>query len=211
MRKLPLILLAMSLLLAACNSTPESTQVADDEVDQEETKTEDLDAEEEEEPEAEDEVAEKEDEGEQATEDTTTDSSEDTGAKTEKNKNKWKKPDKIENMDHLDIVHLAYDIFEAQDRKDYDFLESVAAEGTTIDRNKNEFSFENVTYPFDMNFFTKEELGELELRYTHEAGDGTVTVGFGAINYEEESSIAIDFEFVQEDGQWKMQSMDINA
>lgn len=121
----------------------------------------------------------------------------------------WKKPDKIENMNHLEIVHLAYDIFAAQDREDYQFLESVAAKGTTIDRENNKFKFENVTYPFEMEFFTKEELGTLEFRYTHEE-DGVVIVGFGAINYKEESSFVVDFEFVKEDGKWKMRSMDIN-
>src|SRR5699024_11230292 len=106
-------------------------------------------------------------------------------------------------MKHLDVVHLAYDIFAAQDRKDYGFLESVAAKGTTIDRENNQFSFENVTYPFEMNFFTKEDLGTLELRYTHEE-KGVVHVGFGAINYKEESSFVVEFEFVKEDGAWKL-------
>lgn len=121
----------------------------------------------------------------------------------------WKKPDKIDNMDHLEIVHLAYDIFEAQDRKDYDFLESVAAEGTIVDRNNDKFKFENVTYPFEMDFFAKEDLGNLEFRYTHEE-DGIVYVGFGAIDYENESSFVVDFEFVDEGGKWKLRSMDIN-
>lgn len=121
----------------------------------------------------------------------------------------WKKPDKIDNMNHLEIVHLAYDIFEAQDKRDYAFLESIAAEGTTVDRKNNKFKFENVTYPFEMEFFTKEDLGELEFRYTHEE-DGVVYVGFGAIDYENESSFVVDFEFVKEGGKWKMRSMDIN-
>lgn len=128
---------------------------------------------------------------------------------SEAKKESWKKPDKIDNMNHLKIVYLAYDIFEAQDKKNYSFLESVAAEGTKVDRNNNKFSFENVTYPFEMDFFTKEDLGELEFRYTHEE-DGIVYVGFGAINYEEESSFVVDFQFVEEGGKWKMRSMDIN-
>lgn len=134
---------------------------------------------------------------------------EETNKESEQKDDGWKKPDKIDNMKHLDIVHLAYDIFAAQDRKDYDFLESIAAEGTKIDRKNNKFSFENVTYPFEMEFFTKEDLGNLEFRYTHEE-DGVVYVGFGAINYEEESSFVVDFEFVEEGGKWKMRSMDIN-
>lgn len=123
--------------------------------------------------------------------------------------NGWDKPDKIDDMAHLEIVHLAYDIFAAQDKKDYAFLESVAAEGTTVDKSNNKFSFKNVTYPFEMDFFSKEDLGKLEFRYTHEE-DGIVYVGFGAINYEEESSFVVDFQFVEESAKWKMKSMDIN-
>lgn len=201
-----LIITVIAMLVVACNkpqkSTPEPPEptvdieevIEDDEVadDEEEVVEESTDEE--------DEVATNE------SENGTNDESNDA---QQIQNDLWKKPNKIENMNHLDIVHLAYDIFAAQDRKDYGFLESIAAKGTTVDRKNNKFKFENVTYPFEMEFFTKEELGTLEFRYTHEE-DGVIIVGFGAINYKEESSFVVDFEFVKEDGKWKMRSMDIN-
>lgn len=117
--------------------------------------------------------------------------------------------DKAVEDEHEEVVDLAYDIFDAQHKKDYGFLESVAAKGTKVDRDNNKFIFENVTYPFEMDFLTKEDLGNLEFRYTHEE-DGIVYVGFGAIHSGDKSSFVIDFQFVQENGKWKMQSMDIN-
>lgn len=210
MRKLLVVFAAITLVLAACNSTPDEKEVAEDKSDLIENETDEVEQEDEQvNEESNHEKAEGEDEA--ARDDRRTAETEEDNKSADNQGDSWSKPDKIDNMDHLDIVHLAYDIFEAQDRKDYDFLESVASKGTTVDSSKDGFSFENVTYPFDMDFFTKEELGELELRYTQEDEDGTVIVGFGAINYEEESSFVIDFEFVQEGSKWKMQSMDINA
>lgn len=194
-------IIALTLILVACNkpqqTTPEppepteTIEVVDeeDEVDENEG-TED--------------VAEETEEGSDEENSTV-----ETNTEPAQQEDLWDKPDKIENMEHLEIVHLAYDIFAAQDRKDYSFLESVASKGTTVDRNKNKFKFENVTYPYEMNFFTKEEIGTLEFRYTHEE-DGDVYVGFGAINYEEESSFVFELIFTKEDGKWKMRSMDIN-
>lgn len=219
MKKIAFIFVAVLLVLSACNKAPDKQEVADDQVEVDETEQDidtESDANEEEDGTEHDEV---DDEPNTDTEEGT--HTNETNETTEKDSNKktestngqangWDKPDKIDNMKHLDIVHLAYDIFAAQDRKDYDFLESVAAKGTTIDRKNNKFYFENVTYPFEMEFFTKEELGTLELRYTHEE-DEVVHVGFGAINYEEESSFVVEFEFIKEGSAWKLLSMDVNA
>lgn len=217
MRKITFIFVAALLLLAACNATPDDTEVADEQagineaeqgVDAESDATDDEDETDDTNADVETDSSENTDEGDSGTksEEASPNNDESTGGDS----NDWNKPKEIENMDHLKIVHLAYDIFAAQDRKDYDFLQSVAAEGTTIDRTNNKFSFENVTYPFEMEFFTKKDLGALELRYTHEE-DAIVHVGFGAINYEEESSFVVEFEFVKEGGAWKLLSMDVNA
>lgn len=115
-----------------------------------------------------------------------------------------------EKNEHQEVIDLAYDIFDAQDKKDYQFLESIAAKGTKVDKENNQFIFEDVTYPFEMEFFTKEDLGKLEYRYVHEKSANNVIVGFGAIHSGDKSSFVIDFEFAKEDGKWKMKSMDIN-
>jgi len=111
---------------------------------------------------------------------------------------------------HQEQVDLAYEIFDAQEKQDYDFLESVLSQGSTLDKKTNMFSFENVTYPHEQEFLTAEDIGELEFRYTHKEDEDSIIVGFGAINYETESSFVIDFEFVNENGTWKMNDMDIN-
>lgn len=215
MRKLTFIFATILLLLVACNTEPNNQEVTDDEigtdeveqdVEEEREGEEDADAMDDNGTEAESPEDAKKDENESTSERTTKEDSQSTSEQSDS----WDKPEKIDNMKHLDIVHLAYDIFAAQDRKDYDFLQSVAAKGTKVDRKNDKFSFENVTYPFEMDFFSKEDLGTLELRYTHEE-DGIVHVGFGAINYDEEYSFVVEFEFVKEGDAWKLLSMDINA
>lgn len=213
MKKITFVFATVLLILAACNTAPKDTEVADEQtgvneveqnVDLQSDTVEDDGA-------TNGDAAESESNGDLSKNgDTAEKPTTDNGQSAEEQSNAWDKPDKIDNMKHLDIVHLAYDIFAAQDRKDYDFLKSVAAKGTTVHTGKDKFSFENVTYPFEMEFFTKEDLATLELRYTHEE-DNIVHVGFGAINYEEESSFVVEFEFVKEDGAWKLLSMDINA
>lgn len=126
-----------------------------------------------------------------------------------KERTAWQRPSKIDHMNHLEIVHLAYDILEAQDQRDYQFLESIVSEGTRIDEKNNRFIFESVTYPYELDFFTKESLGDLEFRYSHEE-EGVVTIGLAAMNKKEESSFVIDFQFIQEENKWKMKSMDVN-
>jgi hypothetical protein len=109
-----------------------------------------------------------------------------------------------------DVVNMAYDIFIAQKKEDYEYLESILAEGATLDKDINTFSFENISYPHEQEF-VQTEPDHIEFRYTHEEEDGTVIVGFGVIDYETESSFTIDFQFVSENGEWKMKDMDKNA
>lgn len=111
---------------------------------------------------------------------------------------------------HQEIIDLAYQIFDAQKDKDYNFLEANISKGTKMDKNNNTFSFENVTYPHEQPFLTKEDLGEVEFRFTHEKSKDAVIVGFGLMNYEEEMSFVVEFEFVNENGSWKMNDMDLN-
>ena len=118
--------------------------------------------------------------------------------------------DKDDEDKHQEIVDLAKKIFDAQNDHDYDFLQSVISKGTKLDKENNKFVFENVTYPHEQEFLTDDNLGELEFRYTHEDSADSVIVGFGAIDYENESSFVVDFEFIKEDGKWKMNDMDIN-
>lgn len=192
MKKMTLFALAFMLLLAACGSSEESDQ---QEALENEQETEELADET-----AENETEREETEGEEAP-DEAEEEEQDTAIESNDDENGDK---------HQEVIDLAYAIFDAQDEKDYDFLESVISEGTTLDKENDTFSFENVAYPHKQEFLTEEDVGEPEFRYTHEEKTDAVIVGFGAINYEEESSIAIDFEFVQEDGKWKMNDMDIN-
>lgn len=199
------------LILTACNSPQESseneqaneieTEEAVDEADQEEE-------EEKEEPAQADEEEEKEN-AEEKTE-PTEDEGEMTAEEEEEQDTAIESNDENEKDKHQEIVDLAYDIFDAQNDNDYDFLQSVISKGTKLDKKNNKFNFENVTYPHEQEFLTDDDLGELELRYTHEENADSVIVGFGAIDYENKSSFVIDFEFIKEDGKWKMNDMDIN-
>lgn len=206
-----ILFLALILVLAACSSgNNDDANEQEGNVEPEETKeiAEEEVTNEEKESESESETDEQTNGGEVGTQSTEKKPAEKEKKASTQVDNKESERPKVD--EHQDVVDLAYDIFDAQHKKDYAFLESVASKGTKVDRKQNKFIFENVTYPFEMEFFTKEDLGNLEFRYTHEDDDGTVFVGFGAIHSGDQSSFVIDFEFIEENGTWKMKSMDIN-
>ncbi|MEJ8778352.1 hypothetical protein [Pseudogracilibacillus sp. ICA-222130] len=107
-----------------------------------------------------------------------------------------------------ELIALGEKIFQAQFDEDIDFLTSILSSGTKI--KDNTFSFENVTYPHEQDFFTEETASDIEFRYTHENDETSYIVGFAAQDEVNEYSFVIDFEFIQEDGKWKMNDMDIN-
>jgi len=117
--------------------------------------------------------------------------------------------DKEEKTTEEILVDLTYDVFTAQREKDYAFLESIISKRTSLDKDKDIFSFENVTYPHKQELLTIPE-DDLEYRYPHEVDAETMIIGFAAIDYENESSFTIDFEYIKENGEWKMNDMDIN-
>lgn|SRR5690625_1072938 len=132
----------------------------------------------------------------------------DTNSNESKSTGEQKK--KSEKNDEQQLIDMANKIFTAQKKKDFDYLESVRSSGTKIDRKNALFSFNNVTYPHEQPFLTEDDLGEIEHRFVHETDEGSIIVGFGIINYETESSFTVDFEFVKENGSWKMNDMDLN-
>lgn len=108
------------------------------------------------------------------------------------------------------LKEKVYKIFAAQREYDYYYLTSVLSDGSELDKDNNLFTFNNVTYPHDQEFLDEVAEDDLEFRYTHEEDDGVVIVGFAAIDYENESSFVIDFQFVLDGNEWKMNDMDIN-
>ena len=194
------ILALFILLLAACNS-PQSTSPAKEEVNEEEeqqqveeTPNEEVDTEDEKEAEPEEE---------------TNNPADSNDANTESPTLEEKEPEKKEDPEK-ELVDLTKKIFAAQNSQDYAFLESVLSKGSKLDKKNNTFTFNNVTYPHKQEFITEKNAGKLEFRYTHENSPDSFIVGYGAIDYENESSFVIDFEFIREDEKWKMNDMDIN-
>lgn len=108
------------------------------------------------------------------------------------------------------LVDVTYDIFAAQRKLDFDYLESVLSKGSKIDRDKKVFIFNNVKYPHEQEILDGIKEEHLEYRYTHEEDKDSIIVGFAAIDYENESSFTIDFQYIKENGNWKMNDMDIN-
>src|SRR5699024_2607377 len=133
-----LFALAFMLLLAACGSSEESDQ---QEALENEQETEELADET-----AENETEREETEGEEAP-DEAEEEEQDTAIESNDDENGDK---------HQEVIDLAYAIFDAQDEKDYDFLESVISEGTTLDKENDTFSFENVAYPHKQEFRSEE-------------------------------------------------------
>lgn len=208
MKKL-IVFIGLVFLLAACNSqtsetSNEANEVNDADLDQEVVQDEQAPDEEVETKEIESEEPE--------TEESTT--SADKPAKTSQTQQS-KEQEKATNNgeeenEHQHLIDLAYQIFDAQREQNYTFLESIISKGTKLDKENDMFYFENVTYPHEQPFLTKEDQGKIEFRYTHENNKDSVIVGFGLINYEAELSYVVDFEFVNENGTWKMNDMDMN-
>jgi len=108
------------------------------------------------------------------------------------------------------LMDLGYEILHAQNNEDYEFLESILAEGASMDEETNTFTFENISAPHDLEFVQAND-SEIEYRYMEEIDSETMIVGFAVVDYEAESSFTIDFEFVQENDVWKMNDMEKNA
>lgn len=208
MKKL-IVFIGLVFLLAACNSqtsetSNEANEVNDADLDQEVVQDEQA---------PDEEVETKEIESEEpVTEESTTNA--DKPAKTSQTQQS-KEQEKATNNgeeenEHQHLIDLAYQVFDAQREQNYTFLESIISKGTKLDKENDMFYFENVTYPHEQPFLTKEDQGKIEFRYTHENNKDSVIVGFGLINYEAELSYVVDFEFVNENGTWKMNDMDMN-
>lgn len=101
-----------------------------------------------------------------------------------------------------------YNFFVAQREKDIEAINNYLATTATYDDKADNFYFDDITYPHEMERFEiKDE--DLEYRYTQEEAD-YVIIGYASVNYEEEYSFVIDFMWVQEDGQWKIKDMEMN-
>jgi len=128
----------------------------------------------------------------------------DSPKKTEKKEDKPVEKDNPEQM----LISMAEKVMEAQFNKDTDYLKSVISKGTKIEGAS--FSFNDVTYPHKQEFFTKETASELSFRYPHKNSEESYIIGYAAIDKVNDYSFVIDFEFVLEDGEWKMNDMDVN-
>ena len=118
--------------------------------------------------------------------------------------------DKSEASAEDALKELSYKIFAAQREEDYDFLEDKLSKGASLDKGSNTFTFDNVDYPHEMEFVQTEE-DNIEYRYIHEVDADTIIVGFGIVDKKTELSFTIDFEYIKENGEWKMNDMDKNA
>ena len=212
MMKRLVIFIGLILLLAACNSQTNTENEPNEVEPDEEVVEEETDEETTEDGEAEPKTEEtdaNEDENNTNEQPEQTNDSEQANQQTNRQLNNDDNENVVDDG-HEKLVNLAYQIFDAQTEKNYEFLESIISKGTKIDKDNDTFYFENVTYPHEQPFLTEEDLGDIELRYTHENNKNSVIVGFGIINYETEYSYVVDFEFVNENGNWKMNDMELN-
>lgn len=126
------------------------------------------------------------------------------------NSNNEKEPEKQKYTEVDELVDLTFAIFKAQNEKDYAFLESIISKDTKLNKKTNTFTFTNASYTHEQEFRTDKNAADLEHRYTNDEDKNSVIVGFAAADYENEYNYVIDFEFILEDGSYKMNDMDIN-
>lgn len=199
MKRILILALAIFLLAACSTKEPKEPEVVEDENNIEQNELE-------KEPEnVEEEPSESEEEPEKDESTNEGETNEDTTNKNEETESSDKG---ITNVN--DLVDLTFAILKAQNEADYAFLESVLSKGSKLNKSTNTFTFNNVTYPHEQEFLTDNTAADLEHRYVHDEDKKSVIVGFAAADYENEYNYVIDFEFVLEDGSYKMNDMDIN-
>lgn len=119
--------------------------------------------------------------------------------------------DETEKVDpEKDIVAFGFAVFDAQINEDYDYLESVLSKGSSIDRENHTIQFDQAASPHQFEFITEEDRANTGERYIQDEDDGSVIVGYEVIDYANESSYIIDVQFIKEDGEWKVNDMDVN-
>src|SRR5699024_7472844 len=101
-----------------------------------------------------------------------------------------------EDFSYDTLIELGFDIFEEQTEEDYDFLESVLSEGSSVNKDNNTLQFDNVTYPHEYEFISKEDYQVLSERYVNGNEKEGVTIGYDVTDFETESSYVIDTEFI---------------
>lgn len=205
MKRILLLVLAMVLLAACSTKEPKEPEVVEDENNVEQNESEENEPVVE--PEEPEEIEEEEPEENPVQEDPP---QEDEANEESAEKDEEKTPEKPKYTEVDDLVDLTFSILKAQNENDYAFLESILSNGSELNSKTNTFIFTNVTYPHEQEFRTEENAADLEHRYVHAEDKQSVIVGFAAADYENEYNYVIDFEFILEDGSYKMNDMDIN-
>src|SRR5690625_808551 len=186
----------MILIIAACNSPSQTEGIDESEQHEAETNDESIANQDEQETET------------RKNEENANQDSEAVDENEEDNNSSDNKGNEKSTEDQL--VDLTYNIFAAQRNLDYDYLESVLSEGSTLDKDKKMFTFNNVKYPHEQELLDEVQEDHLEYRYINDENEDYIIVGFAAIDYENESSFTIDFQYIKENGEWKMNDMDVN-
>jgi len=148
------------------------------------------------------------DEEENGTDDSTSDSTNSEKADEQGDESGEEETEKVDP--EKDIVGFGFEVFDAQINEDYDYLESVLSKGSSIDREKHTIQFDQAASPHSFEFITKEDRANTGERYIQDEDDGSVIVGYEVIDYANESSYIIDVQFIKEDGEWKVNDMDVN-
>lgn len=110
--------------------------------------------------------------------------------------------------DEMTLKEKTYNFFVAQRENDVEKMKSYLANTASYDEKEDIFYFDDITYPHEMERFEIADQ-DLDYRYTQEEAD-YVIVGFASVNYEEEYSFVIDFTWILENDEWKIQDMDVN-
>ena len=202
-----IIALVFILVLSACSGSgeddsaePEDVKGKDSQIEEKEQKETESSDDESEEEEEKDDSAEESDDNDEETDDSDKES-DDNDEATDSDE---------EDFSYDTLIELGFDIFEAQVEEDYDFLESVLSEGSSVNKDDNTLQFDNVTYPHEYEFISKEDYQVLSERYINGDEKEGVTVGYDITDFETESSYVIDTEFIKEDGKWKINDIDVN-
>ncbi|MBT2291876.1 hypothetical protein J7E73_22660 [Paenibacillus albidus] len=107
-----------------------------------------------------------------------------------------------------ETLNLSFRIFEAMEQKDYDYLQSVASTGVTINKDQNIISYRYGDQIIEVNFLKDLHLGNLEYRFYDLDETGTkMELGFAVLR---ESASEVYLQFVQGEEGWLFAGMITN-
>lgn len=107
-------------------------------------------------------------------------------------------------------LNLSFKIIHAMGKKDYGYLESIAAPDVTVSKEENKVYFEQGGEQFSWDFLQPVTLDKLEYRFSTYINEGNEFLAGFAV-YSGDSHSTVEIYFIKEGGTWLFNGFFTNA